>query len=96
MKLSVPEGNKITAITITGSSINSLTASIGTYSSGTWSGSAQEVTLSRGSDNSQVKTITVTYTSASAPEAPTFSPAGGTYEEAQAVVLSTTTDEATI
>ena len=96
LKLSVPEGYKITAITITGSSINDLTASTGTYSTGTWSGSSQEVTLSRGSNNSQIKTITVTYTSASAPEAPTFSPAGGTYEEPQAVVLSTTTDEATI
>ena len=96
LTISVPAEKTITKIVISGSSINNLSSNVGTYSKGTWTGNAQSVTLVRGGDNAQIKTITVTYTSASVPDAPTFSPAGGTYEEPQAVVLSTTTDEATI
>ncbi len=96
LKISVPEGKVISQIVLTGSYFNDLTASSGTYNAGTWTGSAQEVTLTRGESNSQIKTITVSYQSADAPEAPTFSPVGGTYYGAQSITLTTATDGATI
>ena len=95
--LSVPDGNVITKIVLTGNSdISTITATSGTYANGTWTGKAQSVTLLRGTANAQIKTITVTYTSASAPEAPTFSPAAGTYYTGQYVEISCTTEGATI
>lgn len=95
--LSVPDGNVITKIVLTGNSdISTITATSGTYANGTWTGKAQSVTLLRGTANAQIKTITVTYTSASVPEAPTFSPAAGTYYTGQYVEISCTTEGATI
>lgn len=98
LTLSVPTGYVITKIVVTGSSINNLKASAGTYSSGTWTGTENSVTLTRGSDNAQIRTITVTYeeASATAPEAPTFDPAAGTYYGIQQVTVSSATEGATI
>ena len=61
--LSVPEGKVIKTIAITGSGNGVFTASTGTYSSGTWTGSANSVTFTRdGSSGGKIiQTITVTY-----------------------------------
>lgn len=95
LKISVPDGKTISQIVLTGSSFGDLTASTGSYENGTWTGSAQEVTLTRGNNNSQIKTITVNYGNPNI-VAPTFSPTGGTYYGEQSVTLSTTTEGATI
>ena len=61
MTISVPNGYVITSIVITGG--QAFAANVGEYASGTWTGSAQSVTLayaaSSGSVN--VRTVTVTY-----------------------------------
>ena len=61
MKISVPEGKVITSIDITGG--QAFSANVGTYTSGTWTGQAQTVTLSyaASSGSVNVKTVTVTY-----------------------------------
>ncbi len=62
LSLSVPDGKVITEIVITGgNNYMTLSPSVGTYSGGTWTGSAQSVVFSRGGQNAQIKTITVTY-----------------------------------
>lgn len=64
LTLSVPEGNVISQIVITGNSdCKTLVSNIGTYDTDnyTWTGQAQTVVISRGSANAQIKTITVTY-----------------------------------
>ena len=62
LTLSVPEGKVITEIVITGgNNYMTLSPNVGTYSGGTWTGSAQSVVFSRGGQNAQIKTITVTY-----------------------------------
>lgn len=61
MTFSVPDGKVIKSIVITGG-LN-FTANVGTYTSGTWTGQAQTVTLSYPATSSSVnvKTVTVTY-----------------------------------
>lgn len=59
---SVPNGYVITKIKSTGGSF--VTASVGTLSSGTWTGASQSVKLSISTSSVNFKTITVTYTTA--------------------------------
>ena len=62
LTLSVPEGNVITKIVVTGGNdYKTLKVDKGTYTDGTWTGSAQTVVFSRDDKNAQIKTITVTY-----------------------------------
>ncbi len=63
----VSSSNTITAITLTfssGEGSNAITTNVGTFTSPTWSGSAQEVTFTIGgtSGHRRIKKITVTYT----------------------------------
>ena len=97
----------ISSITITfGSSdgSNAITTDGGTYSGGTWTGSANSVkfTIGGSSGNRRIKGISVTTTSSSSsayistcdgeevivPNAPTFNPAGGDFTETQQVTIS--------
>lgn len=97
----------ISSITITfGSSdgSNAITTDDGTYSGGTWTGSANSVKFTIGgtSGNRRIKGISVTTTSSSSsayistcdgeevivPNAPTFNPAGGDFTETQSVEIS--------
>ena len=70
--------------------------------SASWEGSATEVVMKRpsGSGHWRLQTISVTYTTGGdvtpTCDAPTFSPAAGTYTTAQNVTISTTTEDATI
>lgn len=62
MTISVPDGNVITKIEITGGT--SFTTEVGTYENGTWTGSAQTVVLTLDGTAAQyVETVTVTYKS---------------------------------
>lgn len=94
--LSAPEGKVITALALTGSNLTGITSDKGTYSEGSWTGSAQTVVFTRSSANAQIKTITVTYDDAPSIVAPEFSLAGGYYNGTQSVTLSTETEGATI
>lgn len=60
MTFSVSSG-KITKIVLTGNTVSGFSASVGTFSSDTWTGEAASVALSVGSANQRVNTITVTY-----------------------------------
>ena len=63
IKLSAPSGKKLTKFVITGSGFGSMTADKGTYNSGTWTGSEDDVTLTHsGSGTTGISTITVFYT----------------------------------
>ena len=95
--ITAPTDKTISQIVFTGSNLTGMSADAGTLTNGTWTGSANSVTFTWiGTVNPQIKTITVGYASATAPEAPTFSPVGGTYYGAQSVTLTTATDGATI
>ena len=95
--LNVPEGYTISSIVITGKVVSGLSSNIGTYSNGTWTGSSSSVTLSA-TDTQQINTITVNYVSISGGtvSAPTFSPASGTYTQAQTVSINSSTSGAAI
>ena len=95
----------ISSITLTfgsGEGSNAITTDVGSFSTNTWTGSASEVTFTIGgtSGHRRVKAVAVTYTSGGGQQetvaTPTFSPAGGTYFEAQSVSISCATDGATI
>lgn len=79
MTISVPEGNVITNIVITGG--QTFSANVGEYTSGTWTGSAQSVTLTYAANSGSVnvKTVIVTYEAGTAVEVPTptFNPEAG-------------------
>lgn len=61
LTFTVPEGNVITGISLTGASATSgYTASVGSLSNGTWTGSNQSVKFTA-SNNLKISTITVTY-----------------------------------
>ena len=93
---------KFTKIVITfGSSdgSNEITANVGTYDAGSWTGNSKEVTFAIGgtSGNRRIASVTVTYEEALPSAAtPTFSVEAGTYFEAQNVTITTTTEGATI
>lgn len=98
--------NTITSIVIafSGSSYTgNLSANVGNYNvtsaTGRWSGNATSVTFTAGVSHARIQTVTVTYGGGSTVETcatPTFSPAAGTYNEAQDVTISTTTSGASI
>lgn len=87
-------------ITCTAANYNKITADVGTATASgattTWSGSESTVVFTA-SANSRIQKIEFTY---DLPEgsvsAPTFSPAAGTYYEAQSVTLSCSTEGASI
>ena len=103
-------GVTITDMTLTFSStsnVGSLSASPGTYSvsstTGTWSGSSNSavvITNTASSGHARIKVLSVTYstggTTVQTVATPTFSPAAGTYYEAQNVTITCTTEGATI
>ena len=101
-------GCSITGMTLTFSStsnVGTLSASTGTYSlsstTGTWTGSSSApivITNTASSGHARLKILSVTYSNSGAPSVatPTFSPAAGTYSEAQNVTISCTTTGATI
>lgn len=98
--------NTITSIVIafSGSSYTgNLSANVGNYNvtsaTGRWSGNATSVTFTAGVSHARIQTVTVTYGGGGTVETcatPTFSPAAGTYNEAQDVTISTTTSGASI
>lgn len=57
---SVPNGNYISKIIFTGSSLAKLTSSSDTFSSGEWNGNSQTVTFSA-SERVDIKTVSITY-----------------------------------
>lgn len=79
---------------------NTITTDVGSYSKGTWTGSATSITFTVGGStgNRRISSIAVTYSSGSQQtiSAPTFSLAEGTYNEAQTVEISCSTVGATI
>ena len=75
----------------TGDKTNEITANVGTYENGSWIGSASSVQFTIGgtSGHRRIASIAVTFEGGQATlAAPTFSPAGGTYYEAQNVEIS--------
>lgn len=94
--------NDLTRISITfGSSdgSNAITTDCGSYENGTWTGTANTVTFTIGgtSGNRRIAGFTIIYASeAPSIATPTFSPAAGTYTEAQNVTISCKTENATI
>lgn len=84
-----------------GEGTNAITTEIGTYTAPTWTGSSSEVTFTVGgtSGHRRIRSVSVTYASGGGTPTvatPTFSPAAGTYFEAQSVSISCTTEGATI
>ena len=97
--ISVPDGMVITKIVFTGADLTGGTIGGSIPTDGnefTWEGSASSVEIVRSSSTMQFKTITVTYGEAPDVEAPTFSVATGSYIGTQQVVISSTTEGATI
>lgn len=97
LTFSTTNGEVITEIKFAGGAISAtmLTFDTGTYDSPLWTGSANEVVLTFGG-TAKINSITVTTASASAVQAPKFSPAGGTYYTTQEIALSCGTDGAII
>ena len=60
LTFSVDNSKNITSIVMTGGTTNKFTANVGTFSNGTWAGSASSVTLTA-TDTGKIDTITVTY-----------------------------------
>ncbi len=60
LTFSVPSGKNIKTIAITGGTVDVFSASTGTYSNGTWTGSANSVTLTA-TATGKINTIAVTY-----------------------------------
>lgn len=89
----VTSENDITKIVITfGSSdgSNAITANTGTYSNGTWTGSAKSVTFTVGgtSGNRRLSAFTVTTSSADEVAKPVITPDGGNYFQEQKVTIT--------
>ena len=79
---------------------NEITTNVTSYSDGTWTGDAASVTFTIGgtTGNRRIAGFTITYGGVPTPTVatPIFSPAAGTYTEAQTVEISCTTEGATI
>ena len=60
LTFSVANTKRITSIVLSGGATNKFTANVGTFSNGTWEGSASSVTLTA-TDTGKINTITVTY-----------------------------------
>lgn len=94
----------ITSIVLTfssGEGTNEITTNVGSYSEGTWTGSAKSVVFTIGgtTGHRRLATVKVVYSpSGSTPTVatPTFSPVAGAYTEAQSVTIDCATDGATI
>ena len=87
--ISVPDGKVITKIVFTGGLQWETT--VGTYASGTWTGSANSVSFTQVSDQANnVKTITVTYEEGTVISVtpPTFSPAAGEVVSGTEVIIT--------
>ena len=96
-------GGNLTEIALTfasGEGSNAITTDVGTYDAGTWTGSATSVTFTIGgtTGHRRIAAFAITYGGGGTPTVatPTFSPAAGTYYEAQNVTISCTTTGATI
>ena len=83
-----------------GEGTNAITTDVGTYENGTWTGSASSVTFTIGgtTGHRRIAVFDITYSSGGQQTVatPTFSPAGGTYTEAQQVTINCSTQGATI
>jgi hypothetical protein len=83
-----------------GGGTNAITTNTGTYENGIWTGNATEVTFTIGgsSGHRRIASFEITYSTGGNPicATPTFSPAGGTYTEAQNVEIYCNTEGATI
>ena len=84
-----------------GDGTNAITTDVGTFANGTWTGGAASVTFTIGGTNGhrKIAAFTITYGSGSTTQTvatPTFSPAEGTYFEAQNVTISCATAGAII
>ena len=98
------ESGNLTDITLafgSGDGENAITTDAGTYENGVWTGSAASVIFTIGgtTGHRKIAGFTITYSEDGGQETvatPTFSPAGGTYGEAQNVTISCTTAGATI
>ena len=79
---------------------NAITTDVGTYSSGTWTGSTNSVTFTIGGTfgNRRIAGFTITYSSGGTPtvSTPTISPDGGIFLTSQEVSISCATDGAKI
>ena len=100
----VSSTGSISAITLTfssGEGTNEITTEVGSFESPTWTGEANEVTFTIGgtSGHRRIRAIAVTYGSGGQQQTvatPTFSPAGGSYFEAQSVSINCATEGAAI
>lgn len=102
--ITASDGN-LTEIALTfasGEGTNAITTDVGTYSDGTWTGTASSVTFTIGgsSGHRRIAAFDITYGSGGGQQetvaTPTFTPAEGTYYEPQSVSISCATDGATI
>jgi len=102
--ITTSDGN-LTEIALTfasGEGSNAITTDVGTYSDGTWTGTASSVTFTIGgtSGHRRIATFDITYGSGGGQQetvsTPTFTPAEGSYFEPQQVTISCATDGATI
>lgn len=85
--------NYVKKIVMTGNNLDKLSAS--GYDNGTWAGSAKSVVLTA-TGTATIYTITVTFGTPAAVNAPEFSVTSGTYLEAQTVALTCATEGAKI
>ena len=95
------DGNlqNITLSFATGEGSNAITTDNGNYENGTWTGDATSVTFTIGgtSGHRRIAAFAITYGGdGPAVAMPTFSPEGGTYEEAQTVTISCETENVDI
>ena len=60
LTFSVESGKNIKKIELAGSAVNNFSVTVGSFSSGTWTGSANSVTLTA-SNTGKINTIAVTY-----------------------------------
>ena len=98
--LTVTANESITSIAFTISQGDNLTANTGTYSEGTWTGSASSVVFTQGGTSGHVRIQKVEVTTGGSGEitvaAPTFTPAAGTYYSPVQVSLNCATAGASI
>ena len=106
MTISAESGITMTQIDFTATSSNPMTKfsgdpDVGSWTDETktqWTGSASEINFGSTSGQARITEIVITYTISGTPtvSTPTFSPAAGTYAEAQEVTISSATPGATI
>ena len=99
----ISSSNTLTAITISfgnNDGSNAITTDVGTYSNGSWTGSANSVkfTIGGSSGNRRIAGFNITYSSGGTPTiaTPTITPNGGNFITSQEVSISCTTEDVTI